>query len=73
MYCFASHGMSKDGRQVVLLNEFDNKKKFYKIAPAEIEIRNMASKFSNSFHFCSFACCREVYIGAIHTGGVSKE
>ena len=44
--------MSKGGRQVVLLNEFDNLKKFYKIAAAEVEIRRMASNNGNSFHFC---------------------
>ena len=29
--CFASHGMIFSGRQVILVNEFDSKKGFYKI------------------------------------------
>ena len=35
MHCYAGHGMSMDGRQIILLNEFDIKKRFYKAAPAE--------------------------------------
>ena len=42
MHCYAGHGMSKDARQVILLNQYDNYTKFYKIAAAEIETRNLA-------------------------------
>ena len=73
MHCYAGHGMCKDGRQVILINQFDNSHKFYKIAPAEINIRNMAKLFRQTYHFCIFACCREIFIKERHTNGISKE
>ena len=33
--CYASHGMIMDGRQFILVNEFDSKKGFYKLYAAE--------------------------------------
>ena len=73
MHCYAGHGMCKDGRQVILINEFDSQNKFYKVAPAEIEIRNMAKLFRQTYHFCIFACCREIFIKDRHTNGMSRE
>ena len=36
---FAGHGMINDGRQVLLVNEFDKSKTFYKLIGAEENIR----------------------------------
>ena len=33
--CYASHGMIMDGRQFILVNEFDAKRGFYKLFGAE--------------------------------------
>ena len=33
--CYASHGMIMDGRQFILVNEFDSKRGFYKLFAAE--------------------------------------
>ena len=44
MHCYAGHGMSFEGRQVLLINEYSSVTKFYKTAAVEIEIRNL-SKF----------------------------
>ena len=72
MHCFAGHGMCKDGRQVLLINQFDASSKFYKAAPAEIEIRNLAKLYRNTYHFCIYACCREIFMKERHTNGISK-
>ena len=40
--CFAGHGMIKDSRQVILVNEFDSSKGFYKIFGVEEIIRLLA-------------------------------
>ena len=36
MHCYAGHGMSKEGRQVLLINEYSGQNKFYKSVAAEI-------------------------------------
>ena len=36
---FASHGMIRDGRQVILVNEFDKSAGFYKLLGVEENIR----------------------------------
>ena len=33
--CYSSHGMIQDGRQVILVNEFDSNKGFYRLFAAE--------------------------------------
>ena len=73
MHCYAGHGMCKDGRQVLLINEFDRNNKFYKNVPAEIEIRNLAKLYRQTYHFCIHACCREIYMKERHTNGMSRE
>ena len=72
MHCFAGHGMCKDGRQVLLINQFDANSKFYKVAPSEIEIRNLAKLYRQTYHFCVYACCREIFMKERHTNGISK-
>ena len=73
MHVYAGHGMCKDGRQVLLINQFDKNNKFYKMTPAEIEIRNFARLYRQTYHFCIFACCREIFMKERHTNGMSKE
>ena len=33
----------------------------------------MAKHHKNSYHFCIFACCRELFNKVIHSNGLSKE
>ena len=40
--CFASHGMIFEGRQVILLNEFDSRRGFYKFIASEENLRILA-------------------------------
>ena len=44
-----------------MLNEFDKQKKFYKLFPSEIHIRNMTKFQKNSYLIVTMACCREIY------------
>ena len=71
--CFASHGMIQDGRQVILLNQFDKSKGFYKILGVEEDMRKKAAQFSNAYLITIFACCREIFLVAQHSGGISRE
>ena len=73
MHCYASHGMCKDGRQVLLINQFDSNSRFYKSAPAELEIRDMAKNNRHTYHFCIFASCREIFMKEKHNYCLSKE
>ena len=61
------------GRQVVLLNEWDKRSSFYKKWGIEGEIRDIAWHFPNSYQMGFFACCREILLRDIHSGGLSKE
>ena len=69
--CFASHGMIFEGRQVILLNEFNSAKGFYKIFAVEENIRNLAMKYPNAYLVVIYACCREIYMVAEDSGGIS--
>ena len=69
--CFASHGMIFSGRQVILVNEFDSKKGFYKIFGVEENIRMLAQKYPNAYLVVIYACCREIFMVAHHSGGIS--
>ena len=42
LFCYASHGMIQDGRQVILINEHSKMKGFYKIYGAEENMRTAA-------------------------------
>ena len=72
MCLFAGHGMINDGRQVLLINEFDKSKTFYKTIGAEENIRMAAQNFQNAYYVVIFACCREILLRSRHTGGMSK-
>ena len=69
--CFASHGMIFSGRQVILVNEFDSAKGFYKIFGVEENIRLLAQKYPNAYLVVIYACCREIFMVAHHSGGIS--
>ena len=70
-YIFACHGIQIDGKQAVVVNGFDKRAEFYNLYVAETELRQWASKYSNSFHMCIFACCREIHNKSRHSGCVS--
>ena len=70
MYLFASHGGEFEGRQVIVINEFDKNNKFYKLYHSEKVIRLMAKNYSHSYHLCFYACCRENISRTTHTGGL---
>ena len=58
IFLFAGHGMIKDGSQVLLYNEFDEKTGFYKMFRAEKKIRQWAEIFPNAYLMGIYACCR---------------
>ena len=68
IYTIAAHGILRDGKQTVLINEYDKKTGFYKVWNVEANIRLLASTFHNTYHIAFFACCREFYNSARHTG-----
>ena len=53
--------MIKDNRQVVVLNEFNSREKFYKMANVEDNVRDIAESYPNAYQVVTFACCREDY------------
>ena len=58
----AGHGMNANGQQVLLLNEFQPNKNFYKWLAIEDYIRTIAKCFPNTYTLAFFACCREIYL-----------
>ena len=69
----AGHGMIDQGREILLLNEFDEDCKFYKFRHFEQTIRDRARTFTNSYQIAIFACCRQIFDENIHSGGISKK
>ena len=61
IFLFAGHGLLKDGQQVLVLNEYDQKTSFYKLYMAEKKLRTLARVFTNSYLIGIFACCRQLY------------
>jgi len=53
--------MNVSGQQVLLINEFEKSRNFYKKFTVEGKIRAMAESFPNSYSLAFFACCREIY------------
>ena len=50
IYVAAGHGMNEDGQQVLLVNQFDKSRQFYKFFAIEKEIRTIARRFpKNSY------------------------
>ena len=61
IFLFAGHGLLKDGQQVLVVNEFDQKTSFYKFFMAENTLRNLAEVCPNAYLVGIFACCRQIY------------
>jgi hypothetical protein len=59
---FAGHGMTYNGMQVLLGNEFDEKNEWYKFLRVEESVRNAAKFNSNIYFLTVFACCREKFM-----------
>ena len=53
--------MQVSGKQVVLLNEFEPNRGFYKWWGVEEDVRTLAELFPNSYQIAIFACCRQIY------------
>ena len=62
MQFFAGHGMTFNGEQVLLGNEYDDKTEWYKFLRVEQFVRTMAPYNSNIYFLTTFACCREKYL-----------
>ena len=58
-FLFAGHGINTGFGQAIILNEFDTRSNFYKIANVEQIIRDIAEKNPNSYSIAIFACCRQ--------------
>ena len=67
-YGFACHGIAENGKQTVLVNTFNKSTGFYRFWPVEINVRDWASKYHNSYHVAFFACCHEPYDSSRHRG-----
>ena len=52
----------------MLVNTFNKKTGFYTFWNVEINVRDWASKYHNSYHVVFFACCREPYNASRHRG-----
>jgi hypothetical protein len=52
----------------MVLNEFDPRRRWYKLFIAEAFIRRIAAKFPNSWQLCLFCCCRENLEGPRYSG-----
>ena len=61
LYCFAAHGGVSSGLQCLVHNEFDQRSRWYKLFRAEYFIRQMATKFKNTYQVVFFAACRQVF------------
>ena len=73
---FSCHGMLFESTQHVVLNEFDPKKKFYKLYAAQEQIRFLSNRYKNCYFISVFACCREKWLPDKHTnciGARSKD
>ena len=76
VYVLVGHGMESYGQQIMLLNEFNDKTRFYKHWSIESDIREIASSFPNSYQVAMLACSRQVKRASIHTcgyGGTKQE
>lgn len=73
IFLFAGHGILHDGMQSVLVNEYMNRTKFYKMFRAEAIIRGYAGTYPNSYIIGIFACCRQLYNQNEMTGKISKK
>ena len=76
VFALAGHGMQMDGRQIVLINQYDKKTRFYKLWSIEADIRGMAKNNTNAYVIGLFACCREIFNNQKHCnlfGGTQQQ
>ena len=45
----------------MVFNEYDEKRKFYKMANTELKLRRIANNFPNAYIVSIFATCRQDY------------
>ena len=55
-----------------MVDEYSEKNGFYTLLGAEENLRQAAIRFRNAYFIAIFACCREIFIQTIHTGGISR-
>ena len=70
---FAGHGMINNGVQCFVLNQFNKHDQWYKLLAVEIDIRSLSKNCKNSYLVSIFACCRENFSKAIHSGCFEAE
>ena len=68
VFALAAHGMQDSGRQVVLLNDFNEKIGFFRRWQVEFDIRDRASAYRNTYQIAIVACCREHFRETYHCG-----
>ena len=71
MLFFASHGMAFESTQHIVLNEYDEKKKFYRLYAAENQIRYFSELYKNCYFISIFACCREIFMPKKHNNCIA--
>ena len=75
MYTLAGHGIHMNGKQYLVLNEFNGNEDggFYNMSGIEEKIRTLADDYPNSYHIAFFACCREIHRPELHSGCFKSE
>ena len=56
-FLFASHGILKEGKQFIFLNEFSAKEKFYSRVAVESKLRSWAQLYPHMYVISIYACC----------------
>ena len=70
VYILSGHGIQDSQRkQALVLNEFHDKTRYYKLWPLENNIRPLAEDFSNSYHIVFCVCSRAILDHGVHSGG----
>ena len=69
----SGRGLDKNSRQCLLLNEFDEKKKFYKDEDIEYLMAFAAKKSKNVYFVGVFSLGRRVFDPMKHSGFLKKE
>ena len=55
-----------DGKQMAVVNDWEKRTEYYKMWPAEADIRDRAAKYKNAYFLGYFACCREIFNPKTH-------
>ena len=70
VYVVVGHGMQdSQRRQVIPLNEFNERTRYYKMWPIENDIREIAEEYPNSHQTAFFSCGRTILDLSSHSGG----